>query len=236
MIVGMMRVRNEARWIRAVVSSILPLCERVLILDDRSEDSTPDICRALGDRVTVIPSPFSGLDESRDKNYLLGEVERTAAEWCLCIDGDEILEPSGPERIRAELVAPGHDCYALRVLYLWNAPDTVRLDGVYGRFRRPSLFRLGSGARFQATGCGGQFHCGNVPSGMSSTGSLEVRLFHLGYLCRSDRIAKYRWYTEADPDNEVEDCYRHMVQGDLPEVPPHLRLKHAGPLKLGRLA
>jgi glycosyltransferase involved in cell wall biosynthesis len=235
-IAGMMRVRNEARWIRAAVGSILPVCEQVLVLDDRSEDRTPEICRELGDRVRVIPSPFTGLDERRDKNYLLGEAEATGADWCISIDGDEILERRGAQRIAAALDGALEESFSLRIVFLWNSPVTVRTDGVYGCFERPSIFRLGTGAQFPWTGCGGQFHCGNVPAGLRSGGVIEgARLFHLGYLWRSDRLAKYRWYTATDPNNEAEDGYLHIVQGDVAEAPAHARRKHAGPLRLERI-
>jgi hypothetical protein len=64
---------------------------------------------------------------------------------------------------------------------------------------------------------------------------MNVRLYHLGYMCPEDRLRKYQWYNTIDPENESEDRYRHMVQGDIPEVPAHLKLKHAGPLRLVRL-
>ena len=90
--------------------------------------------------------------------------------------------------------------------------------------------------RFPVTGNGGQFHCGNTPAGFHACPAVsEARLFHLGYMRRSDRLMKYRWYNSTDPNNEGEDRYRHMVQGDLPEVPAHLKLKHAGPLRLERI-
>jgi glycosyltransferase involved in cell wall biosynthesis len=236
MIAGMLRIKNEARWIGAVVSSILPLCDRIVILDDHSEDETVEICRSFGQRVTVLNSPFSGLDESRDKNYLLGHVVRLKSEWCLCIDGDEIMDSSSPERIRAELRNPTHASYSFRIAFLWNAPDVMRIDGVYGRFRRPSLFRIKPGASFRKTAYGGHLHCGNVPFELQAgSGLTGARLYHLGYMCRADRLKKYRWYNEVDPDNAQEDRYRHMVQGDIPEVATHLTLKHAGPLTLTRL-
>ena len=235
-IVGMLRIRNEARWIRAVVSSILPVCEHVVILDDHSEDETAGICGAFPERVTVLPSPFEGLDESRDKNYLLKEVMKLDPKWCLCIDGDEILDPAAPEVIRSELAEPRAACYSLKVVFLWDAPDTMRTDGVYGRFFRPSLFRARPGPAFLETTYGGHFHCGNVPAGMGCTAQpLDTRILHLGYMSREDRLRKYRWYNETDPGNEAEDCYRHMVQGDLPEVPAKAKLMHAGPLTLARL-
>jgi hypothetical protein len=176
------------------------------------------------------------VDESRDKNYLLQQVEVTGAHWCLCIDGDEILEPAGPGIIKSQVESGRGDSFALRIVFLWNSPDTVRLDGVYGSFHRPSIFRLHTGARFPVTGNGGHFHCGNVPAGMqASPEASEACLFHLGYMRRADRLMKYGWYNATDPNNEGEDRYRHMVQGDLHEVPAHLKLKHAGPLRLERI-
>jgi glycosyltransferase involved in cell wall biosynthesis len=50
--VGMLRVKNEQRWIARVIESILPLCEYVYILDDHSTDGTPEICSSY-DQVTV---------------------------------------------------------------------------------------------------------------------------------------------------------------------------------------
>jgi glycosyltransferase involved in cell wall biosynthesis len=235
-IAGMMRVRNEARWIRAALGSILPICDRVVVLDDHSEDVTREICEAMGDRVRVIPSPFQGLDERRDKEFLLDELEASGATWCVAIDGDEILEQQGANRIAALLDSATVDSFALRIVFLWNSLVTMRTDGVYGSFIRPSVFRLRTGARFPCTGLGGQFHCGNVPAGLSSGGVIEgARLFHLGYLWRSERLARYNWYTGTDPDNAAEDRYRHIVQGDVPEVPASARLMHAGPLRLERL-
>jgi glycosyltransferase involved in cell wall biosynthesis len=232
----MLRVKNEARWIRTVISSIRPLCDPIVVFDDHSDDATPDLCRSFGSGVTVLTSPFQGIDESRDKNFLLGEVMKSDPQWCLCTDGDELLESSGPGIIRGELAAARQSCFALRVAFLWNAPDTVRVDGVYGRFFRPSLFRALPGAAFSATLYGGHFHCGNVPADLlRDTGRMNVRLYHLGYMCPEDRLRKYQWYNTIDPENESEDRYRHMVQGDIPEVPAHLKLKHAGPLRLVRL-
>jgi glycosyltransferase involved in cell wall biosynthesis len=234
-ILGLMRIKNEGRWIHAVVSAVLPVCDGMLILDDHSTDDTRAICASFGDRVSVLESPFQGLNESRDKNYLLEQARSLRPDWCVLIDGDEVMEPAGPERIRAELDRGPHSVYSLRIRFLWNSPVTVRVDGVYGSFRRPSIFRYHEGACFQVTPWGGQFHCGSVPQNVTGTrGEIEADLYHLGYMSREDRLRKYQWYNASDPGNESEDCYRHVVQGDIPEVPAYLKLKHAGPLVLTR--
>ena len=79
-------------------------------------------------------------------------------------------------------------------------------------------------------------HTSNAPGlGGMRVQALNVFLLHYGYLHREDRVRKYRWILSIDPNNEAEDYYRHSVQGDIPEVPADLKLKHAGPLNLTRI-
>ncbi len=218
---GAMRIRNEAPHISEVLRRALALCEQVFVLDDHSDDGTRQICEAFGSRVVVVPSPFEGLDESRDKNYLLERLVVAPPRWVLWIDGDELLERTGPERLAAAAAsAPSHVAsYALRIAYVWDHQDRVRVDGTFGTFARPSFFRLEGQPlqrlRFPETRQGANFHCGNVPGGLEGTTEwLEVRLKHLGYVTPEQRLAKYRWYTSIDPDNPMEDNYRHLI--DVP--------------------
>src|ERR1039457_3614922 len=106
----MLRVKNESKWIRKVVESMFPLCERVFILDDHSDDCTAKIAGMVSEKVTVYNSPFNGLDESRDKNYLLGRIHNVISDgtlggnpvspyWVLALDGDEVLESNGMQTI-----------------------------------------------------------------------------------------------------------------------------------------
>jgi hypothetical protein len=218
--VGALRVKNEAAHIREAVERILPLCERVLVLDDHSTDATPDICRSFGDRVSLFPSPFQGLDEARDKNFLLGKIRQIGADWVLWIDGDEVLERSGADALRTAVArAPSAASFSLRIAFIWNSPHQVRIDGIFGQFRRPSLFRLlhqpVEYLQFRPTGRGGNLHCGNAPWGLIGRSQpLDVRLKHYGYMLPEQRSAKYAWYTRVDPNNAFEDNYRHLA--DIP--------------------
>ena len=116
MIIGMLRIRNEARWIERSIGSILPLCERVVVLDDHSTDGTPELCAALP-KVTVYESHFEGIDESRDKQWLLEHLGATRGDWILHIDGDEELMAEDVRVVRglcgAEVCA-----WRFKILYL----------------------------------------------------------------------------------------------------------------------
>lgn len=229
---GMMRVKNEARWIERCVRSILPLCHQVHVLDDTSTDDTAMICRSI-DRVVVHPSPFDSFQEVRDKNYLLDLIRADAQppDWVIHIDGDEELLVQDLPRL-AEFMRQSSKALTLKVLYLWDDDATVRTDGVYGRMKRPSAFRLDGCGQFASYNESG-LHCTNVPRlRIAQAVDCGVRLLHHGYKFREDRIRKYNWYRSIDPNNMAEDNYRHIVQGDVPEVSANRILKHAGPLKL----
>jgi GT2 family glycosyltransferase len=217
-IYGMLRIKNESPHIAQVIARLLGLCQQIIILDDHSSDDTVVICRSFGDRVAVINSPFTGLDEARDKNFLLEKLITLRPDWVLWIDGDEVLERRGPERIRAAVKnGVAVSAYSLRISYIWDDHDHVRIDGIFGRFTRPSLFRLHgqplNALHFQKTTSGGSLHCGNVPCGLTGyQKNLDVRLKHLGYRSRHQRESKYEWYNSVDPDNTLEDNYRHLIE------------------------
>lgn len=246
-IFGMLRIRNEARWIEEVVESILPVCERIFILDDHSIDGTAEICEKLSKRITVYRSQFVGLDESRDKSFLLEQImncvpgntlegNALSPYWVLAIDGDEVLAPGGLEKIKESISSPEfYHAFKLPIVYLWNSRSERRVDGVYRNFARPSLFRLMNRAfQFQRTPWGGNFHCSSIPQELlhHAHAICNAPLLHLGYMDKADRLRKYEWYTTMDPNNPGEDNYRHIVQGDIPEIPASMRLLHAGPLRL----
>lgn len=229
----MLRVKNESRWIERVLQSIRPVCERILVMDDHSDDGTPFLAAKIPG-VSVFDSPFAGLDEPRDKDWLLGKVWESGAEagdCCLMIDGDEELFQADVPAVQQAVSGPGV-CWDLRIVYLWNDQSLIRVDGGYGRFVRQSMFRLtGRELRFARTHYGGGFHCSNAPYALwPHRETTAVRLLHYGYLHADDRVRKYLWYNERDPNNSFEDQYRHMVIGDL--FPAHSKFRHGGPLRL----
>jgi hypothetical protein len=197
----------------------------------------------------VIRSPFNTIDESRDKNLLLSEAYKLVPPeyyarhespyWMMAIDGDEELVVNDQPLVKQLVNNPEAHCYSLRIQYLWDAENQWRVDGVYRDFNRPSLFRLiNPNFRYKTTpwGNGANFHCSSIPQEMlHHSRRCEARLLHYGYIDRDLRMRKWAWYNTVDPNNQGEDCYRHCVQGDVPEIPADMRLKWAGPLELRAL-
>lgn len=253
MIFGLLRIKNESRWIERVIRSIQPVCENILIFDDHSTDATPEICTPL-EKVTLFKSPFEGLDESRDKQFLLDRAfeliphhdrhltwgNPSCPYWALAIDGDEELVAADYNALRVSM-QPDLCAISLHIIYLWNDPNHWRVDGVYRSFYRPSLFRMmNKDFKYRKTpfGNGANFHCSSIPQELlhhsqNPRARSAARLLHWGYFDRELREKKFEWYNRIDPNNGYEDCYRHMVVGDL--FPAESQFRHGGPLKLEAL-
>jgi glycosyltransferase involved in cell wall biosynthesis len=234
---GMLRVKNEAQWIERVIKSILPVCDRILVFDDHSTDQTAALCSAFGCK--VIPSPFTDgvIHEARDKDYLLEQVWKTGAQigdHCLMVDGDEALYALDIPAVK-KAINHGMICVSMHIVYLWDSEEQIRVDRWYKDFHRPSLFRLTNAAlTFRRTDYGGNFHCSSAPSQLLDQATrLPIRLLHYGYMEKATRIRKYHFYNKVDPNNLLEDHYRHMVIGDL--YPANSVFKWAGPLEVAPL-
>jgi len=229
MIVGMLRIKNESRWIVSVLSSLIPCCERIFVMDDHSTDDTVALCHKVA-KVTVFESPFEGIQETRDKNWLLEKVAAVKPTWIVHIDGDEEIAAPGQEHIRrlGANTEGGPDSYRFRVRYLWDSHNQVRMDGIYSNFWRGSMFRYRPDVQFRSNS-GGGFHCGNTPEPRWLERA-PVDILHYGYMHKEDRLRKFDWYNKIDPNNRAEDCYKHMVIGD--SFPKDSKFLHAGPLHL----
>lgn len=229
---GLLRVKNEARWIKRVIESLKPICDEVLVFDDHSTDDTGNLAWSVGALVRY--SSFETLHEARDKDFLLAWAWNAGAQegdYCLMIDGDELLNREDIPALQAA-IASGVECASFHIVYLWDREDQVRVDRWYREFRRPSLFKLTHrNLAFRVSLTAGSLHCSSAPAeSLQYQRPIPVRLMHLGYLYREDRVRKYYWYNRIDPGNQLEDEYRHMVIGDL--FPVDSVFKHAGPLEL----
>jgi len=241
-VVGMVRVRDGERHLLDCLQSMLHVCDSVVVMDDHSTDRTQEMLDAFAPRVHWFKSPFHGLNEARDKTFLLHVMthvlyHKKPIDWVVAMDADEVL--LDPCELRTCMdTATGHWALSRRILTLWDSPCQIRVDGIYGNLWRPSIFRPActDGVWREASLYGPNLHCGSVPTDLLHLAvncDPEVRVLHYGSMLRNDRIAKYKWYLEHDTQNlENEDYYQHAVQGDLAQFPAHFIYRHGGPLKL----
>jgi len=141
-------VRNEERFVRAALSSVLPLARRVLVYDTGSTDATLDVVTSLAsDKIELVQKPAPGprqLSEYRNEM-----IERTTTEWFMLVDGDEIYPAHSVRRILEEIptVPPGiHrvDIQRREFLRSFNFISPVRW---IGRIFRTSQIQIRPGHR-----------------------------------------------------------------------------------------
>ena len=230
MFFGMMRVKNEERWIERALRPLIEVCDEVFMFDDHSTDKTAEIVNGT-ENCIYIPSPFDKLDESRDKTYLLRQIEEyvpsmmglLSPHWVICVDGDEEICAVDLHKITVDIRDVS---YSFKILTLYDYPDQIRVDPPYNDMFRPSMFRLiKPGMVFKSQGqYGGGFHCSNVPADIGSGVMVHhpepVRVKHYGYMEKRDRERKYKFYVENDPGHEGwyrQECFGRPKLARLPE-------------------
>lgn len=105
-IVGIALVRNEDRFIAQVLRNALDFCDLIHVADHQSTDRTPEILAALAAESPKLD--VRRIREPRESNALLAPYVSTPT-WIFGIDGDEIYDPAGLTRLRADLFAGRFD-------------------------------------------------------------------------------------------------------------------------------
>ncbi len=222
-IFAMMNIRNEDRWLREVLDNAARICDGIIVYDDGSTDKTPDICKVHPAVVAYSRCEESETDKARDKNRMYAMVKEHSFDWLLCIDGDELLEPTAPARMLEAI----HTCTSnvsqidFEFLYLWNDHKHYRTDGIYTGIYHPCLFRplsqKWSELNFEPTLHAGNLHCERVPQNLAGERiRADIKIEHLGYMYPEDRLRKYTWNKSKDVKHANEGYYEHLL--DQPQM------------------
>jgi len=123
-------VKNEKDHIRDVLSSLVGVDE-IVVVDTGSADNTAEIAREFSDKVFT---DFPWIDDfAAARNHALSKC---TGDWVLSIDGDEVLEAGGIEKIRKIIEAATPEQLHFSVLMtakstgqVHNLPRILRNDG-----------------------------------------------------------------------------------------------------------
>lgn len=110
-VTGFSFIRNAVLFQYPVVEaiqSILPLCDEVVVAVGASEDNTRELVQAIHSKIKIIDTVW---DEAlREKGKVLAEESNKAlqaipedTDWCLYIQGDEVLHEDGYTEVRAAM-------------------------------------------------------------------------------------------------------------------------------------
>ena len=219
----MYRIQNEERWIEKSLESASEVCQEIVILDDCSTDNTVNICKKFPKVVDIYerkePLP---LDEVRDRNILLELALKLDPDYILTIDGDEVLMPNSKEILYEELsvLYPNAKVLYLQILDVWDKPNQIRIDGIYGKTWSPRLIKVEKTSpilKFYSTKYDGNLHCYNsLIEEIQETYfyNSTVKLLHYSNFNKEIRQKKFEYYNKIDPNSIEQDGYKHVISGE----------------------
>lgn len=212
--------RNESRFLPGFLSHVGPYVDGIIALDDGSTDETHAIMAAHRHVASVLSSPeprFAHEHETLNRHRLLTEAQRLGAAWVLCGDADERFEQGFLERIRRQMFLGnlfGRVIRSFQLVNLWNSDDHYRDDGRCAPRRSPRMFRLPKSISPRPEN---QMHRPWYPPELDGCrhASIKYNLYHLRMIDRADREARWRKFTEIDPDNAHQAIgYDHLIDED----------------------
>ncbi len=163
----------------------LSFCDRILIVDSFSSDSTEEIARARG--AMFIQNKWPG--NAKQIRYGIEWLEKNApTEWVLMLDCDEIISPELRKSILAAVADPGDKTAFSMPRRTWYFDRFLRHGGCYPdrlfRLFRPEAIRIeNSGA-----------HQKFVPAG--AWGDLSGDMLHYTYCNFKNQLDKLNDYAE----------------------------------------
>jgi len=99
-IIGIRVVKNEDIFIEQVILNVLDFVTKIIVLDNGSEDNTVDIVKNLCRLYKNIS--LANIPDCLDTLSYIQEYVGTNS-WLFLVDGDEIFDPSGLNKLRKKL-------------------------------------------------------------------------------------------------------------------------------------
>lgn len=209
-LLALLAFRDEMRYLPGYFENVVPHVDGIVALDDGSTDGSAEYAArqpAVLEVLTYPPRHPHVWDDARNHRILVEAAWRHRPDWLLGLDADERLERSFRERAEAEIdrgEREGFSAYFLHLREIWDRPDAVRVDGLWGQKRSARLFRARRDHVFHEQ----RLHChwaplnARLPDG--GFPMADLFFYHLKMLHQADREARRDRYRSLDPDRELQ--------------------------------
>lgn len=107
-IVGISLIKNEDLYIERVLKNVINFCDEIIVLDNMSEDNTFKIVNNLSNQYPKIK--LSKIKDAFTSHKFVEKYANTDT-WVFAIDGDEVYDPIGLERLREEILTGKYQNY-----------------------------------------------------------------------------------------------------------------------------
>jgi glycosyltransferase involved in cell wall biosynthesis len=216
-ILALLTFHNEMRYLPDYFRNVAPQVDGIIALNDGSTDGSGDF---VGQQLSVLqliqipPRNPHVWDEPRNRRMVIEAAWKHDADWMVVVDADERLEHNFRQHAEAEIARADRDgylAYRVRMLELWDHPDTYRADGIWGQKRPVRFFKARRDHEFDERPLHGYW----APLNSQYNGDYQhanLIIYHLRMICLSDRLERQAKYYQLDPNMEFQTIgYDYMT-------------------------
>ena len=230
-LIAVLPFRDEMRFLPGWFANVLPHVDGVVAVDDGSADGSAEFVAQQPKVLQLLRRPRRPAEDwdcGANRRDLYWEAGRLGAEWILGLDADERLERDFRKRAESEIRrmdAAQIRAGSIRVRELWNRPDRMRVDGIWGRKAHGRLFRFDASARLDDRKLHGHWPPLDMRrrrgDGSEYFEPLDLELYHLRMVAAADRERRRDRYNALDPERLFQAVgYEYLTDPTNLEVVP----------------
>jgi hypothetical protein len=215
-IYALVQFRDEMRYLPGLFENLAGQVDGVIAIDDQSSDDSAAFVAAqplVRELLRVAPGELGELEDRVLHRRLTEAAWEHDARWLLGVDADERLEEAFRARAEGEIAraeAAGEDALWVHFRELWDRPDRMRVDGLWGAKRKLCLYRSAREHVFHDGRL--HLHWASMATAPEERRQADLRIYHLRMIEPQDRRARVARYERLDPDHEHQPIgYRYML-------------------------
>ena len=198
-VICLVPARNAAADLPEFLSSVAPIADSVVALDDGSTDETRELLESSPLVRLVLENPvrsgYDAWDDGRNRARLLDAAAALEPDWILSLDVDERIPDGDADALRGFIesdAVPGL-AFGFQHFRMWGK---TAYDPEYCWVYR--LFAYRPGLAFPQR----RLHFNPIPTSISRAAWVRttIRLQHFGAASDEARLARLEKYRQADPD------------------------------------
>jgi hypothetical protein len=216
-VLALLAFRDEMRFLPGYFRNVPSQVDGIVALDDGSTDESRQFVErqpGVLELVRKLPQAPHVWDEPENRRLLIDAAGRHHADWLVAVDADERLERGFRDRAGAEIAraeAAGIEALSVHFRELWDAPDTYRADGVWGKKRFARFFRYRADAVIDPRALHGHWAPLNSKTGGGFPAG-DLYVYHLRMLNPAWRRARRERYEWLDPDRRYQEIgYEYLT-------------------------